>query len=136
MTYNTEKRAEILEFFSRMGGQAISAEDICSAILTDGHGKSTVYRLISKLVDQGILRRISDAKTRHVTYQYVHSGCSCSEHLHLKCKDCGKLIHLDEETSQRLGISILKNEGFTIDEGALLYGICKKCGYLKGEVKK
>lgn len=131
MTYNTEKRAEILEFFSRHGGQAFSAEDICSAILTDGRGKSTVYRLISKLVDQGILRRIADGKTRHVTYQCIHSG-GCSEHLHLKCNVCGRLIHLDEQTSHTLGISILKTEGFTIDSGALLYGRCESCGLQKG----
>lgn len=135
MTYNTEKRAEILEFFQSMSGQAFSAEDICSAILTDGHGKSTVYRLISKLVDEGVLRRISDGKTRHVTYQYVHAG-TCREHLHLKCKDCGKLIHLDEEVSHSLGISILRSEGFTIDVGALLYGRCKTCEYAKGGAAK
>ena len=130
MTYNTEKRAEIIRLFKKCGGQAFSAEDIATAILNDGHGKSTVYRILSKLVDEGILRRISDGKTRHVTYQYVHIG-TCSEHLHLKCKNCGSLIHLDEETSHKLGISILRSRGFTIDEGALLYGRCKNCEVLK-----
>ena len=131
MTYNTEKRAEILEFFSKEAGKAHSAEDICSAILKDGHGKSTVYRLISRLVDEGILRRISDGKTRHVTYQCVHTG-GCSEHLHLKCNVCGRLIHLDKETSHTLGVSILKSEGFTIDDGALLYGRCESCEFQRG----
>ncbi len=135
MTYNTEKRAEILEFFSNGGGQAYSAEDICSAILTDGRGKSTVYRLLSKLVDQGILLRISDGKTRHITYQCVHTG-TCSEHLHLKCKGCGRLIHLDEETSHSLGVSIFKTKGFKIDEGALLYGRCQRCEYSRGGGEK
>ena len=135
MTYNTEKRAEIIDFFSNQGGQAFSAEEICSAILIDGRGKSTVYRLISKLVDQGILRRISDKKTRHVTYQRIHD-VGCSEHLHLKCNVCGKLIHLDDETSHTLGTRILKTEGFTIDGGALLYGKCESCGFHeRGEVK-
>lgn len=135
MTYNTEKKAEILELFSKGGGQAFSAEEICSAILNDGRGKSTVYRIISKLVDQGILRRISDGKTRHITYQYINTG-GCSEHLHLKCNVCGKLIHLDEETSHTLGVSILKTEGFTIDEGALLYGRCESCGFQRGGAAK
>lgn len=135
MTYNTEKKSEILEFFSKGGGQAFSAEDICSAILKDGRGKSTVYRLISKLVDQGTLRRIADGKTRHVTYQLVNAG-SCAEHLHLKCKDCGKLIHLDERTSHSLEISIFKTKGFTIDDGALLYGTCESCGFSKGGEKR
>ena len=132
MTYNTEKKADILALFAKDGAGAYSAEDICSAILKDGKGKSTVYRIISKLVDDGILTRISDAKTRHVTYQYVHSG-TCAEHLHLKCKDCGKLIHLDHKTSDSLGSKILKDLGFTIDDGALLYGRCESCKYSREE---
>ena len=128
MIYNTEKRAELLDFLKRGRGQAFSIEEICAAILNDGHGKSTVYRLISKLVDEGEVRRIADGKTRHVTYQYIHSG-HCAEHLHLKCKECGKLIHLDGELSSALEERILKTKGFMLDLGALLYGKCEKCIY-------
>ena len=128
MTYNTEKRAELLEFLENGGGQAFTIEDICSAILKDGRGKSTVYRLVSKLVDEGALRRISDGKTRHVTYQYIRSG-DCAEHLHLKCNVCGRLIHLDCVTSHILEKRILKTEGFALDDGALLYGKCESCIY-------
>ena len=135
MTYNTEKKNEIINFFKNGGGQAFSAEDICSAILTSGHGKSTVYRIISRLVDDGVLRRITDVKTRHVTYQYVVAG-ACREHLHLKCKDCGRLIHLDGEMSRRFGTSILRSEGFTIDFGALLYGRCGSCEVERGGAGK
>ena len=126
MIYNTEKRTEVLDFLKRGGGRAYSIEEICAAILKDGKGKSTVYRLVSKLVDEGDVRRIADGKTRHVTYQYIHSG-HCAEHLHLKCKGCGKLIHLDGELSCALEERILKTEGFTLDLGALLYGRCSHC---------
>ena len=126
MIYNTEKRAKLIEFFKKNIGQALTAEEICNGILDGEHGKSTVYRLISKLVDDGSVRRISDAKTRKVTYQYIVDG-GCSEHLHLKCKDCGILIHLDEVTSHILETRILKSEGFTLDGGALIYGRCEEC---------
>ena len=130
MIYNTEKRAELLDFLSRTNGQAYSIEDICSAILKDGRGKSTVYRLISRLVDEGALRRISDGKTRRVTYQFIHTG-HCSEHLHLKCKECGRLIHLDEEISHLLENRIMRAKGFMLDDGALLYGKCESCIFAK-----
>ena len=126
MTYNTEKRAELLNFLKNCNGRAMTVEEICCAILKDGKGRSTVYRLISQLVDEGSLRRISDGKTRRVTYQYIYSG-SCAEHLHLKCKNCGRLIHLDDVTSHILEKRILKSERFALDEGALLYGICESC---------
>ena len=126
MTYNTEKRTELLNFFKACNGRALTVDEICEGILKDGKGRSTVYRLISRLVDEGLIRRISDGKSRHVTYQYIYSG-SCSEHLHLKCKSCGKLIHLDDVTSHILEKRIFKSEGFVLDVGALVYGFCGSC---------
>ena len=131
MTYRTEKKEELLSFLSRSGAETFTVDEICDAILENGSGKSTVYRLISKLVDDGSVRRISDGKTRRGTYQYIGSG-RCSEHLHLKCKECGKLFHLDGEISKTLEKRILKSNGFAIDDGALLYGKCKSCIYTKG----
>ena len=132
MTYNTEKRTELLNYLKNCNGRAMTVDEICEAILKDGKGRSTVYRLISRLVDEGSLRRISDGKTRRVTYQYIYSG-SCAEHLHLKCKSCGTLIHLDDVTSHILEKRIMKSEGFTLDEGALLYGICERCASARKE---
>ena len=134
MTYNTEKRNELLVFFKKSGGQALSVDEICKQILPDNQGKSTIYRIISKLVDEGILRRISDGKTRRVTYQYIYTG-GCSEHLHLKCNDCGQLIHLDDMTSHILESRIFKAERFSVDDGALLYGRCEACATKKKVIK-
>ncbi|MBO7304230.1 MAG: transcriptional repressor [Clostridia bacterium] len=134
MTYNTEKRTEILNFFSEARSVSHSAEEICRAILTDGRGKSTVYRIISKLVDEGVINRITDQKTRRVTYQYMNKG-ACHEHLHLKCKECGKLIHLDDKISEVLEKRIKSLAGFEVDDGAMLYGKCEVCRFSCGEVK-
>ena len=126
MTYKTEKRLDIIEFLSKSNGRPYTIDEICSAILSDRQGKSTVYRLISRMVDEGEIRRISDGKTRKVTYQYINAG-RCKDHLHLKCIGCGGLIHLDELTSHILESRIFSAEGFALDEGALLYGKCKNC---------
>ena len=126
MVYNTEKRTRLIEFLSKNSKNAYTAEEICHNILEDGCGKSTVYRLISRMVDDGILHRISDAKTRRITYQYIGSQ-DCSEHLHLKCTECGKLIHLDYTTSHILEKRIFKSEGFALDCGAMIFGKCGGC---------
>ena len=128
MTYNTAARRELVAFFEQNSDRAFTLEEVCAAILNDGKGKSTVYRIISGLVEDGILQRISDAKNRHVTYQYMGIG-GCSEHFHLKCKDCGRLIHLDDELSHLFEKEILKLKGFALDDGALLYGKCDKCNF-------
>ena len=126
MIYNTEKRTKVIEFFKRNTASAFTAEEICHSILDGERGKSTVYRILSRLVDDGEIRRISDAKTRRVTYQYVGCG-ECTEHLHLKCKVCGRLIHLDDVTSHILEKCIFTREGFALDGGALIYGSCEGC---------
>lgn len=125
MTYNTGKREKILAYLKENKDNSYSLEQICSAV-TDGTGKSTVYRLVSSLVGEGIVRRLAESNSRHVSYQFVGDG-HCSEHLHLKCLECGKLIHLDKEASFAVGQALGGKDNFTIDTTALLYGRCGGC---------
>lgn len=125
MTYNTGKREKILEFLSKNADKSYTLEDICSHITEGGHGNSTVYRLVSELVANGCIRRLSDGKTRHCTYQYVGDE-ECRGHLHLKCRDCGRLIHLDEGISHDL-CDVLLASGFSLDGGSMLFGKCQSC---------
>lgn len=131
MTYNTETKESIISFLSKNEEKAFSAEEICQAVLVGGHGKSTVFRILSRLVDDGTIKRITDSKTRRVTYQHV-SCIHCKEHLHLMCRGCGALIHLDEETSNLVERSISKCGKFTLDSDALLYGVCENCNVRRG----
>ena len=126
MTYNTEKRTSLISFFEENGEAAYTIDEIVERLSPDGSGRSTYYRLVSKLVEEGAVKRISDEKTRHTTYQYLGNH-ACGEHLHLKCKECGRLIHLDHSTSHEVEEKIMKIGGFSIDEGAILFGKCKGC---------
>lgn len=126
MGYTTGKRQRIIDFMSENSEHAYTLEEICSATTDGGKGKSTVYRIVSDLVGEGRLTRLSDGRTRHCTYQYVGTD-ECHGHLHLKCKGCGRLVHLDDAVSEKLEKAVLKVGGFLIDEGALLYGTCEKC---------
>ena len=126
MTYNTEKRSEIVAFLKASPNRAFSIDEIAAAVCPDGSARSTVYRIVSKMVGEGKLRKITSDVSRHTTYQYLGES-GCCEHLHLKCKDCGRLIHLDEETSHLLEEKIMANGHFAIDEGAMLFGRCEGC---------
>lgn len=131
MGYKTGKRELILELLSSDRDTSYTAEEIAEAITPDGSGMSTVYRLISELVESGCLRRLSDGKTRHVTYQYVGDE-HCHNHMHLKCKGCGRLIHLDEDVSRAFEEKILSLGGFAIEEGSFLFGRCRECTEVTG----
>lgn len=126
MTYNTEKRSAVISFLKENSSTAFTIDELSERLSPDGSGKSTYYRLISKLVEQGAIKRISDERTRHTTYQYLGND-DCCEHLHLKCKECGRLIHLDHSTSHAVEETIMEMGGFSIDEGAILFGKCRNC---------
>lgn len=126
MRYSTGKRARILEFLSSDADRSYTLEEICDAVTDGGQGKSTVYRLVSELVAGGDVKRLSDGRTRHCTYQFVGTE-GCHEHLHLKCKGCGRLVHLDDELSHRFERAILNSGGFLLEEGTMLFGTCREC---------
>ncbi len=127
MRYNTARRDEIIGFLSERSDCSFTLEQICDSLLEEGRGKSTVYRIVSELVDGGIIRRLSDGHTRRVTYQYVGDE-HCAHHLHLKCKECGRLAHLDTEVSEELCEAVRRAGGFVIDGGEMLLGVCEDCG--------
>ena len=126
MTYNTEKKQAVISYFKENRHRSISLDELCESILKGGSGKSTVYSIVSGLTSSGVLKRFSDDKSRHFTYQYIGEH-SCSEHLHLKCKECGKTIHLDSGTTRALEENILAVESFFIDDGSFIFGKCKEC---------
>ena len=126
MGYNTGKRERILTFLSENGDRSYTLEEICAALTEDGKGKSTVYRIVSELVGEGCLSRLSDGRTRHCTYQYVGDE-HCHHHMHLKCKGCGRLVHLDEGVSRDFERTLMAIGGFTIEEGTMLFGTCREC---------
>ena len=126
MVYTTGKKEKIMKLMRENHSASYSLEHICELVLDGSSGKSTVYRIVSELVADGCLRRICDEKTRRVTYQYIGSE-ECHRHLHLKCKGCGRLIHLDNKVSRELEDSVRSVGGFSIDEGALLLGTCLDC---------
>lgn len=126
MKYNTGKKKQILDFLSANAHSAFTLEEIAESIAPDGKGKSTVYRIVSELVEDAVVKRISDGKTRHCSYQYVGSS-ECKSHLHLKCRDCGKLIHLDKGVSESFASALRESGGFMLEDGCILFGKCTRC---------
>ena len=129
MKYNTNRRADIISFLTDNRDASFTAEEVAAHVLNGGGGKSSVYRILAELTEGGCVRRITDSASRRVAYQYVGDE-HCHHHLHLKCKGCGRLIHLDEDTSREV-TARLSAGGFIIDEGALLLGKCTSCGGTK-----
>ena len=131
--YQTEQKKQLIAFLSEHRNEQFSAEELSEmlACLRDGDGKapgkSTVYRLVSSLAEEGVLRRFPKNGGRGWLYQF-HQMTGCTGALHLKCSKCGMLLHLTKEESEELLRQIRTLRGFTVNSDAsVLYGLCETC---------
>ena len=93
--YNTKQQLLISQFLQKNSDCVLTADEIYERLKADGIsvGKTTVYRRLEQLYENGIVRKYNSHNEKSASYQFIHN--SCREHYHLKCAKCGKLIHID-----------------------------------------
>lgn len=80
--YLTRQRKRLLEYLSEHTDEQISARQIAEDLAADQISISAVYRNISALEEEGLLKRSVREGTREVFYQYIASE-ACKDSLHL-----------------------------------------------------
>lgn len=128
--YNTAGKKAITEYMKHNSHRQFSVDELYAALLDFGAsvGKSSLYRLLERMVAEGEVRKFKESERSSATFQYIGSDKDCSHHLHLKCVNCGKLVHLECPNSVELIAHIYEEHGFFIDsKKSVLYGKCKDC---------
>ena len=131
-SYHTEQKKLLLEYLSAHKDNSLTIDEISEGIAasaeeTSAPGKSTVYRLINKLLEDGKVKKFSRTGTRQAAYQLVE-GRHCSAHLHLKCTECGRLFHMKDQLSDELIKKISADQSFAVSQAeTVLYGKCRFC---------
>lgn len=125
-TYNTHQRKALLDFLQSNSEKAFTIEEIVCSMSEDDISQSTAYRLMTKLVEEGLVHRSVKGNSRSFLYQFIN-GEKCEGHLHIKCTDCGKVYHLDHNVSELIHDDIKKNTAFEIDSHTVLLGKCGDC---------
>lgn len=93
---------------------------------------STVYRNLDHLCEQGLLKRQMQAD-RTYAYQPLKADHSCASHLHMYCRNCGRLIHLNNNEMKQIQDLLAKDYGFSLDvESSRLIGLCPSCRQKEG----
>ena len=129
--YKTAAHGYMLDFLARNSSRAMTVSEIVSEMRSDpacpkAPSESTAYRIIKELVTEGRVKRTVNGIGREFVYQLTDSE-ECADHLHLKCRVCGELLHMNHESSEKLTESLLEDEGFSIDTGMVITGVCGKC---------
>lgn len=122
MNYSTHHKKEIVSFFLSSPERVFRSDEIEKSL--SEIPKSTLYRILSQLVDCGVLRRVSTSE-RSYSYQYQGER-QCSGHMHIKCINCGKVEHLDEKATESIE-KIAAFQGFKAMNSTYIEGICEEC---------
>ena len=131
-SYHTQQRCALLAFLSAHADEQFTVEQLLTAMGDAAPGRSTVYRALDRLVEEGTVRRFAPESGGSAAYQAMDPG-HCDAHLHLKCVGCGRLIHLDTGVSDALQSDLLRAAGFTVDgRSTTIYGTCAACGGKRG----
>ena len=130
--YITQQKKTLLGYLAQHSERSFTVEELTEGIKKmklagRAPGKSTVYRLMTRFVEEGTVKRFVRGHSRRFVYQIV-SGDRCNYHLHMKCMKCGKLFHLDEALSGELMSKVKKLSDFSISEtDTVLFGMCAEC---------
>ena len=125
--YLTRQRKQLLKYLSEHTDEQITAKQIADALAVEQISISAVYRNLSALEEEGLLKRSVREGIREIFYQYIAAE-ECKDSLHLSCRICGKSTHLGKQEEKQILYSTFKSTGFQINKSeTIFYGICVDC---------
>jgi Fur family ferric uptake transcriptional regulator len=129
-SYNTQQRKLILDYMASLGGGHVTVNQMVRHFENEeaAIGQTTIYRHLEKLANDGKIRKYILSGGKSACYQYIEGGKKCRGHFHLKCEQCGDLIHLDCGLLDKIQRHLFKKHDFQINMlKTVFYGTCKKC---------
>ncbi|MCR5148259.1 MAG: transcriptional repressor [Eubacterium sp.] len=131
--YKTKCKDLIMSYIEAHKNERFSASDISEYItgMDISTNITTIYRNLDKLTAEGRLLKTKNPVNDCCFYQYAGEDKLCDGHLHMQCKVCGKVIHLNDRYMAEVYSYLKKETGFRLDfKASILMGICKDCRIL------
>ncbi|MCR5586619.1 MAG: transcriptional repressor [Lachnospiraceae bacterium] len=128
--YKTKTRMMIIEFLKENSDKCFTANDIYLNLTQNGQSinRSTVYRNIEKLCNEGKLVKYKEADSVATVYQYSEGHDHCDRHMHAQCSECGKIFHLESEFVEEFENKIQSCYGIDVDcSKTIIVGKCDDC---------
>ena len=135
-SYKTRQRSDILGCLRENAERSMTVDEITQSLAERGCvvGRTTVYRYLDSLTELGKVRRFLREGEKSAAFQFVGDHNECSGHIHLRCRKCGKFVHLGCGFMKDANEHLLKDHGFCVDnEKTILVGLCADC--MKGDEK-
>jgi len=96
-SYKTKVTQEIQQYLKLQKQKSFSASDVYHYLESNNIdvNQSTVYRTLDRMMEQNILVRFKTANSGNYYYRVSDEHHNCDEHLHMQCRKCGRVMHLD-----------------------------------------
>lgn len=140
-TYSTKQRERIRSVLADAGDAFFTVDDVCARLAASGAavGRTTVYRTLESLADEGSLAKVADIRGGAARYRVLadadegQAGGAISQG-QLRCISCGRVIPLDCGMLASFTSHVQEDHGFRIDpRRTVLYGTCAQCLAAGGE---
>jgi Fur family ferric uptake transcriptional regulator len=128
--YNTKCKTAIMEYLQENKEHGFCAADIYSYMKKNDIlvNLATIYRNLDKLTDSGIVLKYKTAENESSLYQYSGPRANCLGHVHMQCRGCSKILHLDCDFMSEITEHLLEHHGFELEcAGSVLIGLCNEC---------
>ena len=132
--YMTKARGWIVEYLKNHAEKRFTAREIYEAIKNDidGVNRTTVYRNLDHLCEQGKLVKYKEPNQESWYYQYSSEHSHCNDHMHAQCSECGKIFHLDNEFVEEFEKKMQSVYGLDMNPSrSMIVGKCEECSVKK-----
>lgn len=139
MSYRTRAKDAIAEYLKQHSDHSFSAYDVNEYMQEKGiqMNLTTVYRNLDRLTESGEIMRYKTAGDEFSRYQCAKPHAGCSSHLHMQCRECGRILHLECGFMQELKEHLEEHHGFALEcQGSVLMGLCRQCSADKDKMEK
>lgn len=130
-SYRTKNHELLISLLRSHSESCFSVDEIRLLMQAKGSApdRTTVYRQLEKLAARGEVVKQGSESGEGMLYRYL--AHDCDSHLHLRCLDCGRIIHLDCDEATGFSEHLKASHSFTVDRGLTV--ICGHCGCLERE---
>lgn len=128
--YHTKSKEAIMTYLDLQREHSFSAYDVNDYLRENGlHvNLTTIYRNLDKLMERGEVIKYKTAEDECCRYQCAKPHAQCYEHIHMQCRECGRILHMECHFMEEITKHLYEHHKFTLDcTGSVLMGLCEEC---------
>ena len=128
--YRTKSKDAIMTYLEMHREHSFSAYDVNAYMQEKGIqvNLTTIYRNLDKLTESGVVLKYKTAEDECCRYQCAKPHAHCHEHIHMQCRSCGKILHMECEFMEEIIKHLYDHHRFTLEcSGSVLMGMCEAC---------